>query len=591
MFPIKRLVFKLTFFYALFMVLLLGSIFIFFSTNYSKFIFREKESVYEQKLDLVTEEFSKDIERMFTLHSEALSTPCLQELIKGNISAGEETGQALEALRRKYLGVSSIYLYSKEGDLLESAANSLEAPPVFRELPDFRSSKAYRHFDLQEEGMVYYGAFFLNQDKRFTYEAYLTIVINPSRLFYNAGNLARGTFSGLYLLDSRQEELVMQEGEAFSEALLLKSGQASRIRNENSDFIFFKNSCRSYPEWTLAATVDYTAYGQEVWRLTLLLLSLAVLSMGLIILISFFISRRIIRPITQVSQAMVQVEQGEYPAPLVSHSADETDDLIQGFNHMVDSLRKLNADILQEQEEKRRYEVEQVKSRLQLLQSQVNPHFIHNTLNTLKYMALTEGNKELAGTITSFNALLRASISTDMEYTTMEEECHYIMEYMNIQQKRCTPGQVHCTAHVTPEASQGLLPRLILQPLVENSLFHGILPLEGKPGHIRIHGFVEDAFLHIYISDDGIGIPEETLEKLNCGELRVTSETPLPDQAQQSQSHTPSRMRSGYNHVGLNNVKDRLKLMYRSDCKFIITSEYHHGTTIYLCVPYEEEHI
>lgn len=75
MFPIKRLVFKLTFSYALLLFLLLGSIFIFFSTNYSRFIFREKQSVYEQKLDLVAEEFSRDIERLYTLHSEALSTP------------------------------------------------------------------------------------------------------------------------------------------------------------------------------------------------------------------------------------------------------------------------------------------------------------------------------------------------------------------------------------------------------------------------------------------------------------------------------------------------------------------------------------
>lgn len=570
MFPIKRLVFKLTFSYALLLVLLLGSIFIFFSTNYSRFIFREKQSVYEQKLDLVAEEFSKDIERLYTLHSEAISTPCLQNLVKGSSPAGEETRQALESLRRKYLGVSSIYLYDKKGALLDSAANSLEDPPVFLDLSVFQSSKAYRHFNLQEEGMVYYGAFYLNQDDRFSYEAYLTIIVSPSRLLYNAHNLANGTFSGLYLLDNLEKELVMQDGEHFPGSQLLQSDQASRIQNENGDFMLFKNTCRNYPEWTLAASIDYTAYGQEVWRLTVLLLSLAVLSMGLIILISFFISRKIIQPITMVSQAMVQVEHGEYPAPLVSHSSDETDDLVQGFNHMVASLKKLNADIVREQEEKHWYEVEQVKSRLQLLQSQVNPHFIHNTLNTLKYMALTAGNTELAETITSFNALLRASISTDMEYTTVEEECHYIMEYMNIQQKRCTPGQLHCNIHVTSEASQGLLPRLILQPLVENSLFHGILPMEGKPGHIRINGLVEAHFLHIYISDDGIGIPEETLNKLNNGELRISGE------------------HKGYNHIGLNNVKDRLKLMYHSDCKFIITSEYGFGTTIYFCVPYKE---
>lgn len=508
--------------------------------------------------------------------------------MKGSSPAGEETRQALESLRRKYLGVSSIYLYSKEGALLDFATNSLEDPPVFQDLSIFQSSKAYRHFNLQEEGMVYYGAFYLNQDNCSSYEAYLTIIITPSRLLYNAHNLANGTFSGLYLLDNLENELVMQEGEQFPESQLLQSDQASRIQNENGDFMLFKNSCRNYPEWTLAASIDYTAYGQEVWRLTVLLLSLAVLSMGLIILISFFISRRIIRPITMVSQAMVQVEQGEYPTPLVSHSSDETDDLVQGFNHMVASLKKLNADIVREQEEKHWYEVQQVKSRLQLLQSQVNPHFIHNTLNTLKYMALTAGNTELAGTITSFNALLRASISTDMEYTTVEEECHYIMEYINIQQKRCTPGQLHCKIHVTPEASQGLLPRLVLQPLVENSLFHGILPMEGKPGHIRINSLVENHFLHIYISDDGIGIPEETLKKLNNGELRISDEPPLSESSLPPQKEKHSVTHKGYNHIGLNNVKDRLKLMYHSDCKFIITSEYGFGTTIYFCVPYKE---
>lgn len=391
-------------------------------------------------------------------------------------------------------------------------------------------------------------------------------MLDPARLFYNTNNKARETFDSVYVF--ADEKVVAREGKALNEELVRQADSAGQFQEESGQYVAFRQRNAEYAEWELVAMVDYSIYGREVWQLTILLFLLAVLSVCLILLISFFISKKITSPIMTVNKAMAQVEKGEFPAPLQSQSSDETNDLIQGFNHMIESLEKFSEEIARKQEEKRRYEVEKVKAQLELLQSQVNPHFIHNTLNALKYMALSAGNTELASTITSFNSLLRASISTNTEYTTVEEECHYVMEYMNIQKKRYASSEITCTAHVDRAASQGLLPRLILQPLVENSLFHGILPLEGKPGSIKVVCFVDQGFLHVYITDNGIGIPEEKLKKMNEGELRVTN---------------------GYNHVGLNNVKERLNLMYRTDCKFIITSEYHSGTTIYFRVPYKEE--
>lgn len=569
-----KLMFKLVFSYTLLIGLILCGFFAIESYNYIEVIFAEKKVAYEQKLDVALEQLNDNIQKIYEIHSQIMQTQELRELVETGGEAEVEAEQILSDLRLQQAGVKGIYLYNEGGEILEYATNSLDAEPDHKELEDFIKSKAYRRFSFQEDDLVYYGSFFLPSEadnNHYRYRAYIAIVLRPERLVYNMRLRAEESFDGMYFVDSGQVvgRYAESVGEVSEEAISDAIGGKSLKVGKNL-YMVFRQRNRKYAEWEHVALVDYNAYAEEVWHLAAAMVGGLGIAIVCIIVISYAIAKMVTRPIQHVTHAMKQVEKGDYPPPLESQSTEELDDLTRGFNNMVSNLEKLNADIAREQEEKRKYEVATVKAQLELLQSQVNPHFIHNTLNGLKYMALTAGNRELAATITSFNTLLRASISTNTEFTTVEEECRYVCEYMNIQKMRYASRKIECTANVEPEAMQGLLPRLILQPLVENSLFHGILPMEdeNKKGIIKIVCLVQQEFLHVYITDNGVGFPEEKLKKINAGELRVTN---------------------GYNHVGLNNVKERLDLMYRTDCKFVITSEQMSGTTIYFRVPYKEE--
>lgn len=553
----NRLIVKLVFYYTLLVILAFGSIFAFVSISYSKHILMEKENVYEQKTDILAEQLNTAIRKIYTIHSEANKN--IQHLNE------EENDSILNSLRAKYTGIRSVYLYDASGRLLSYAADSLAAIPEFTELNQFISSKAYRHFSLLNDDLVYFGSLYVHSNTAYQYDYYIAIVINKNRFFYNLVNDALFSFDGICVTDGR--EMIMQNGQNISFSYIESISKNSKVNLNGKKFMLFKQRNRVYSEWFMVNLLDYSSLSKDITQLAFLFGVIACLCILLIMIISFFISRQITHPLFQVNQAMREVEQGLFPPPLHSSTSDETHELITGFNHMVSSLKKLNEDIAKEQEEIRQYEVRQVKIQLDLLQSQINPHFIHNTLNTLKYMALSENNIELANTITSFNALLRASISSNTEYCTTEEECYYVQQYMNIQKKRYSSHNIECVIHVDDTAAQALLPRLILQPLVENSLMHGILPLAGRDGIIRILCFVQNQFLNVYISDNGVGISEENIAKLNRGELRVTN---------------------GYNHIGINNVKDRLNIMYKTDCKFIISSDVDSGTTIYFCVPYKE---
>ena len=147
----------------------------------------------------------------------------------------------------------------------------------------------------------------------------------------------------------------------------------------------------------------------------------------------------------------------------------------------------------------------------------------------------------------------------------MESEIACIRHYMRIQSMRYGDREVQCQMDVDEEAKAALLPRLVLQPLVENSLYHGILPCDDRAGLILVTCETDGVTLFVSVRDNGVGINPEKLEKIQTGE-----------------GVSPS----GYNHIGIKNVKERLQLLYQQDCHFQISSQANTGTTISFQVPY-----
>ena len=225
-----------------------------------------------------------------------------------------------------------------------------------------------------------------------------------------------------------------------------------------------------------------------------------------------------------------------------------------GMAYVLSYLMEQN---VEEQRQKR-------KSELRALQAQINPHFLYNTLDSIIWMAEWGKTKEVVLMTSSLAKLLRQSISNQNELVRVEEEVEYTRSYLTIQKMRYK-DKLEYDIQVSPEVLGQKIPKLVLQPLVENAIYHGIKYKEGK-GIVQIEGWIGQKELILRISDDGIGMTEEQLAKIF--EKRETD------------------IRK--NGVGVLNVHERIQLYYGKDYGLRFSSTLGEGTVVEVRIPCEE---
>ncbi len=225
------------------------------------------------------------------------------------------------------------------------------------------------------------------------------------------------------------------------------------------------------------------------------------------------------------------------------------------FNQMMQEIDGLLDDLVEVRVEKRQAEIE-------ALQQQIRPHFMYNTLNTIKFAAILQGNPEIGALLGSFIELLEASISKKGAFIPLSDEIRLVEDYASLQKYRYMDNfTVECD--ITPEAADCMVPRLLLQPLVENAILHGILPR--RPGNrITVDGAVEGGMLHILVADNGKGMTAE--------ECRALLENDPDDNRR-------------FTGIGTRNVRERLRLYYGEQATFSIHSAPGEGTCITLSLP------
>ncbi len=273
--------------------------------------------------------------------------------------------------------------------------------------------------------------------------------------------------------------------------------------------------------------------------------------------ISMILSSAITRPITKLRSTMKKVEQGnlEFQPPL-AYAGNEIRDLVESFNMMVERIRDLIEKNKKEQDEKR-------KSEFRALQAQINPHFLYNTLDSIIWMAEGNHNDTVIQMTSALSKLLRKSISNQKEIVTVAEEVEYVNEYLKIQQMRYH-DKMEYEINVEDEVLSCPISKLVLQPLVENAIYHGIKGKEGK-GRITITGTVEDNRAVIRVLDNGVGMDARTLSHIF--------------DVNKDESNSISK-------VGVRNVNSRLKLYYGEEYGLNYQSSAHVGTCVTVTIPY-----
>ncbi|WP_340004104.1 sensor histidine kinase [Paenibacillus sp. FSL K6-0276] len=273
-----------------------------------------------------------------------------------------------------------------------------------------------------------------------------------------------------------------------------------------------------------------------------------------VIIVSVFLSARIARPIRKLERTLQQVGEGDLNTRIDVSGAYEVEQLSKRFNLMLQRIRQLMDQIIYEQETKR-------KGELEVLQSQINPHFLYNTLNSVIRLAERGKTEEVVTMIQSLSKFFRISLSKGNNMITVQEELDHIRHYLVIQSFRFK-NKFRYEIVAQDEVLQCQTIKLILQPIVENALYHGIEMMPDE-GFISIHAELKDDLVIIRISDNGLGMSKETMKVILTGGSK-------------------SMNGSG---VGVRNVNERIELYYGREYGLSFESEIEEGTTVTLIFP------
>lgn len=224
---------------------------------------------------------------------------------------------------------------------------------------------------------------------------------------------------------------------------------------------------------------------------------------------AFFLSRRLSKPVRALSRAMSEAEKGNLSLRLPEDRQDELGRLAVGFNRMAEEYEQNLHRSVQRQKELN-------ETRLRMMRAQLNPHFLYNTLDSMKWLGMAHDSPQVATLATNLALLLRASISGD-EIVTLEEELELLERYADIQSIRFE-DRFACEIDVSERFQRCLVPKLILQPLVENAVIHALD--ERDDGYIKVSAEEENGALLLSVADNGCGMPEALVAAINGGDAR-----------------------------------------------------------------------
>ncbi|WP_274422130.1 cache domain-containing sensor histidine kinase [Blautia sp. XA-2221] len=281
--------------------------------------------------------------------------------------------------------------------------------------------------------------------------------------------------------------------------------------------------------------------------------------MAVALFFSRFVAKSITLPIQRLCDSMERVQEGDFSvSDIVVDSENEIGSLTKSFNVMTQRIHELMVQNIREQEAKR-------KSELKALQSQINPHFLYNTLDSIIWMAEGKKNEEVVLMTASLARLLRQSISNEDELVSIGQEIEYARGYLTIQKMRYK-DKLEFQIEVEPSILNIRLIKLVLQPVIENAIYHGLKYKESR-GFLQVKGFMKNGNVVLQVIDDGVGMDQETLD------------------------HIYERHKVDYhsNGVGIYNVQKRLQLYYGNEYGIVYESKVGEGTTATITIPGQQE--
>lgn len=331
------------------------------------------------------------------------------------------------------------------------------------------------------------------------------------------------------------------------------------VTREGDDEKIYTLSHSETTGWTIVGCVNMAELLKDSREANNIYVMTAIVLVAIAMILSSFIARSITLPIQKLRDSMKKVQEGDFKAAdVVIPSQNEIGSLTSSFNAMTHRIEELMEENVKEQEQKRKIE-------LKALQSQINPHFLYNTLDSIIWMAEGKKYEDVVLMTASLARLLRQSISNEDETVLIGQEIQYVKSYLTIQKMRYK-DKLEFEINVDPFINSVHIVKLVLQPIVENAIYHGLKYKESK-GLLTVTGYQKNQNAVIEITDDGVGMDEETL------------------------NHIFEKHKVNYrsNGVGVYNVQKRLCMYYGKEYGLHYESEPGHGTTVTVTIPMEQE--
>lgn len=321
---------------------------------------------------------------------------------------------------------------------------------------------------------------------------------------------------------------------------------------------YFKMIQEESSGWSIAEFSPKKEILKNVYQMQIAVVAVLLIVAGILILTIHYFSRTLMTPIENLRESMIDVQQGDLKVRAEVMYEDELGDLTRTFNGMTAEMERLI-----EEDYKSRLLIRETEYKF--LRAQINPHFLYNTLDSISWMASMKGDKEVSKMAVALGRILRWAISNTENLVELEEEIRNVEDYLSIQQIRYGEALSYTIA-VEEEEMKYKVPKMILQPLVENALIHG-LEMKSTNKKVIISAEKRNHHLEVSVIDNGSGMSQERIDEVLGGKLK------------QEKQHG----------VGVYNVHQRIQMNYGEACGIQIISEPGKGTEIKMIFPLDEK--
>lgn len=500
-----------------------------------------------------------------TAWDEEIRNHAKEYLRTGNETKLENIAELLREHSREYKDINSLYFVFPE----KKMAVTSEEFPVNKQgikkerIEELEEVQEKDSFPVLVESLIHEGSSFLSviqkvEDDNGDILGYVAADIKERAVYYEYLEAVNDEkITRILLVDGNNEVVTSEDysdlGKTFQEITDHDVPDAEGYTEKSGVLSFFSRGSFSDCGLYLEVPKKEVLSGLSQMRLFLIGIFGAVFVAA--VLLALWLSRVVCGPLRSMTGTIEKVGEGDLSLRTEVTTADEIGTLGKEFNHMLDYIEDLIAQVIEEEQQKKDAELE-------ALQYQITPHFMYNTLNSIKFAAFLKGEKELAGLIGDFVELLQASINKKGSFLSVADEIHILKNYIHLQDFRYQ-GSFQVEYEISEEAYRCYIPRLILQPLVENALLHGI-DIKRQTGKIWISGKVEEGKLILVVKDNGRGMTEEQIRELLGSHAKKTN---------------------GLSAVGVPNVKERLELYYGAQGGMEYVSSGNNGTEVTVFLP------